>query len=406
MDGEASYLFLGGLFPKEKEEEIFQSSIGPMQNAANVFQWNVINGFDQNLTKPIKILNSLYIGAYPKRYKKMFIPTYTFQHIKGAADLNVGFCNLTGYKAFSRVHTLGKEVKKWIKNTNGKKYIFAYAMTDAMVCALHTAKKMDPSVITCLFVPDLPEYMNLGRKTCFMYRLAKSIDIRSQKAKLSSIDMFVYLTKQMNNRINAKNYTVIEGIANDSFKKMKAESRLEKTILYTGVLNEKYGAKNLVDAFMEIQDPEYRLILCGFGELVTYIQEAQEKDKRIEFRGTVMHKGALSLQMQATVLVNPRQNNEEFTKYSFPSKNLEYLASGAPVIAYKLDGIPDEYDEYFSYVADDSLEALKNKIEEICSLPAEERHAIGQKSREFVLKEKSSVKQIRKLLDEIEKLQT
>lgn len=405
MDSEASYLFLGGLFPKEKEEEIFRSSIGPMQNAANAFQWNIINGFDQNLITPIKILNSLYIGAYPQRYKKMFIPTYTFQHVKGAVDLNVGFCNLTIYKAYSRVHTLGKEVKKWIKNTNGKKYIFAYAMTDAMVYALHTAKKIDPSVITCLFVPDLPEYMNLGRKTCFMYRLAKSIDIKRQNAKLSSIDMFVYLTKQMNHRINAKHYTVIEGIANDAFKEMKIETRLEKTILYTGVLNEKYGAKNLIDAFMKIQDPEYRLILCGFGELVAYIQEAQKKDKRIDFRGMVMHKEALSLQMQATVLVNPRQNNEEFTKYSFPSKNLEYLASGAPVIAYKLDGIPDEYDEYFCYVADNSLETLKNKIEEICSLSTEERNAIGQKSREFVLKEKGSAMQIRKVLDVIENIQ-
>ena len=38
--------------------------------------------------------------------------------------------------------------------------------------------------------------------------------------------------------------------------------------------------------------------------------------------------------------VNPRQNNEEFTKYSFPSKTMEYLASGVPVVAYKLDGIP------------------------------------------------------------------
>ena len=28
---------------------------------------------------------------------------------------------------------------------------------------------------------------------------------------------------------------------------------------------------------------------------------------------------------QADVLVNPRQNDDEYTKYSFPSKNIEYL---------------------------------------------------------------------------------
>ena len=46
-----------------------------------------------------------------------------------------------------------------------------------------------------------------------------------------------------------------------------------------------------------------------------------------------------------------------------------------------------------------------NKIEEICSLSTEERNAIGQKSREFVLKEKGSAMQIRKVLDVIENIQ-
>jgi len=50
--------------------------------------------------------------------------------------------------------------------------------------------------------------------------------------------------------------------------------------------------------------------------------------------------------LKADVLVNPRENNEEYTKYSFPSKNIEYLASGNPVVAYMLDGMGDCYREY------------------------------------------------------------
>ena len=44
---------------------------------------------------------------------------------------------------------------------------------------------------------------------------------------------------------------------------------------------------------------------------------------------------------------------------------MEYLLTGRPVIAYKLDGIPDEYDNYFHYVEDDSIDSFTNKIEEI-----------------------------------------
>lgn len=87
--------------------------------------------------------------------------------------------------------------------------------------------------------------------------------------------------------------------------------------------------------------------------------------------------------------MNPRQNNEEFTKYSFPSKTMEYLSSGIPVVAYKLDGIPDEYDQYIQYVADDSIESLKKKLVEVCEMTREERQELGNIGRNFVLMKKT-----------------
>jgi hypothetical protein len=161
MSESPKYLFLGGLFPHETEKQILENSIGSIQNAANAFQWNLIHGFDQTLDKPIKILNSLYVGSYPKRYRNLFIKSYEFHHTEGADDLNVGFCNLTGYKNISRRRTLGKQVEKWVKDNKGPKYIFAYAMTSTMINALNIAKKIDPDAITCLIVPDLPQYMNM-----------------------------------------------------------------------------------------------------------------------------------------------------------------------------------------------------------------------------------------------------
>ena len=73
--------------------------------------------------------------------------------------------------------------------------------------------------------------------------------------------------------------------------------------------------------------------------------------------------------------------------------------SGRPVIMYKLDGVPDEYDNYLNYVPDNSVDALKQKIVEICSLSLEERNRMGQLAREFVLNEKNSEKQVKKIID-------
>lgn len=73
-------LCLMGLFPKEYEQTILDNSVVGVQNAANKFQWGIVKGFDAIPEVEIKILNSLYIGSYPKRYKQLKIPTFEFSH--------------------------------------------------------------------------------------------------------------------------------------------------------------------------------------------------------------------------------------------------------------------------------------------------------------------------------------
>ena len=122
-------------------------------------------------------------------------------------------------------------------------------------------------------------------------------------------------------------------------------------------------------------------------------------DSRVIFLGRVDRKEALALQRGASVLVNPRQNNEEFTRYSFPSKTMEYLASGVPVVAYRLDGIPSEYDRYINYVPDNSPQALAGVITDVLNRSAEERRLEGACAKRFVLGEKNRVRQAKRILD-------
>ena len=161
-------------------------------------------------------------------------------------------------------------------------------------------------------------------------------------------------------------------------------------IFYTGTLHEKFGVMNLVRAFRTIHSENYELVICGVGDSEEAIKAAAEEDSRIHFLGKLPRDQVLEWQSKATVLVNPRQNNEEFTKYSFPSKTMEYLSSGVPLVAYKLDGIPDEYDPFIHYVKDDSIECLADTLKSVCEMSDSDRAAIGQTGREFVLKEKNS----------------
>ena len=70
-----------------------------------------------------------------------------------------------------------------------------------------------------------------------------------------------------------------------------------------------------------------------------------------------------------------------------------------PLVAYKLDGIPDEYDEYISYPKDNSETALAEEIIKICNMSDEDRIAKGKKSKDFVFLNKNKVAQAQRIIE-------
>jgi glycosyltransferase involved in cell wall biosynthesis len=118
-----------------------------------------------------------------------------------------------------------------------------------------------------------------------------------------------------------------------------------------------------------LPDPNYRLVLCGRGDCEDYIKEKQTADSRILYQGLVTADVARDWIRKADVLVNPRLNDEEYTKYSFPSKNIEYLLSGNPVVASMLSGMPEDYRRFIYEISPDVTaaegicQALRSAIE-------------------------------------------
>ena len=246
---------------------------------------------------------------------------------------------------------------------------------------------------------------NLSNKKSMLLKVFIERSAKQSEEALSCVNCFVLLTKQMADYLKIdKPYCVMEGISSPETSGAQNKIEDKKIILYTGTLHEKFGVMNLVRAFRTIDSENYELIICGVGDSEEAIKAAAKEDSRIHFLGKLPREQVLELQSKATVLVNPRQNNEEFTKYSFPSKTMEYLSSGVPLVAYKLDGIPDEYDQYIQYVEDDSIESLKKKIVEVCEIPKKEREDMGALGRAFVLTEKNSTAQTRKIVKLIEEL--
>lgn len=401
-------LFLSHLIPKEYDEESELYSKRNMQDAANVLQWHLINGLSYHLHKNMDVINLMLIGSYPQYYKKAFIQESLFDCQTQNMGINIGFCNLKYIRRRSIEKNLYVRVKQWCEqNKQLPRTIIIYSLHPIALKVLSKIKASDSSICICAIVADLPNMTNLSSKTDIIHRIAQFKFSSDAFSYVASVDKFVFLTQYMSDYLhNDKPYCIMEGIATNLFKNIDSNVPTEtdvKTILYTGTLHKKFGVLHLLEAFSKISCEKYRLVICGAGDSEKEIRAAAAKDSRIVYKGQCSRKDVLKLQKDATVLVNPRMNIEEFTKYSFPSKNMEYMSSGTPVVAYKLDGIPDEYNDYIIFVKDNKVETLAETLINICETSFEERQKIGEKAKRFVMECKNEIVQtecILKLLDD------
>jgi glycosyltransferase involved in cell wall biosynthesis len=389
-------IFLGGLFPAELKNEIEKKSKGVIQYAANALQWNIVEGLDFYI-KGLKIINLIYIGSYPARYRSLKIRTSIFSHKKGSNDINVGFLNLTGYKTFSRYYNAKRILRKHLRN--GNEIIVIYAIQISLVMAVVHLKKRNPNIKICLIVSDLPEFTNDKKDTLF--KVLKRIERNMLNKALEKIDAFVLLSDAMAKPLSVgdRPWVRIEGIFNPKDIVNDVKKEQYKTILYSGTLAKRYGILNLLDAFSMIKNQDYRLWICGDGDARDEIKERTDHDFRITNFSQIPREKVLELQKKATVLVNPRTSQGAFTKYSFPSKTMEYLASGTPCIIHRLEGIPKEYLEYCFISYDETPLGLFKTIIFVCEKDPEELEKFGAKARKFIMEQKTPLKQSEKIFD-------
>lgn len=84
----------------------------------------------------------------------------------------------------------------------------------------------------------------------------------------------------------------------------------------------------------------------GDGTAAEQVKARAAGNPRIRYFGVVPHSQILAYERRASLLVNLRPTQETYTEYSFPSKTIEYMLSGTPLLTTRLKGIPDAYFDY------------------------------------------------------------
>lgn len=215
---------------------------------------------------------------------------------------------------------------------------------------------------------------------------------------LGRYDSYIFLTEAMNEAVNKMHrpYIVMEGLVDSNMT--KAERVVDpsiRKIIYAGSLHEQYGIKTLVDGFMNVKGDTLRLMIYGGGPFAKKLPEYEVKDSRIKYHGLRPNVEIVREELTATLLVNPRPSDEEFVKYSFPSKNMEYMVSGTPLLTTDLSGMPAEYREYVYIIEKETVKGIAESLDYLLNtLTQNDLDQKGASAKCFVLENKNNVTQM------------
>lgn len=257
------------------------------------------------------------------------------------------------------------------------------------------AKKLKRSIVG--IITDFPEHL-FGKRSINCFLIWKLIELCTG---------YVVLTEQMRERLTGRKPSIVLEGHVDSDVHASLVPKLgsgvkQKICVYAGMLHRRYGIEKLVKAFILADVADSVLYIFGDGD---YADELKQLDnEHIKFYGIVSNEVVVKYEKKATLLINPRPTEEEYTKYSFPSKNMEYMVSGTPVLTTKLPGMPDEYLPYVYLFGSETIPEMAKTIETLLTTDENELAKKGKAAQLFVLENKTNTIQAKKIIDFFEKI--
>ena len=382
-------LYISSMFDSETYKRVFTKEKKPM-HAAMKYHTLLSKGLAANGV-PVNTYSS--IPANRENCDKLYVSSSS--HTEGNLKSQyIATFNLPGVR---QIQLMVKSFFKALFMPKDTVVFYDALVVSASYGAIAGARLSGKKCVTV--ITDLPRYMPVSTDE-------KKLRINDKLVDMA--DGYVFLTSQMNDTVNVKGkpYVVLEGHV-DSEMRSKEHLPFDtgcKRVLYAGTLNKIYGIKNLCESFAAISKSGEELHIYGDGDYASELKELISSHTNIIYHGNCVNEVVVDAELDSALLVNPRPTEGEYTKYSFPSKTLEYMVSGTPVLSAKLQGIPAEDDDYLYYFDDKAENGLACALREILDKSSDELRLRGEKSRAFALEKKNNIIQAKHVLSLCEEI--
>lgn len=157
-------------------------------------------------------------------------------------------------------------------------------------------------------------------------------------------------------------------------------------IMYAGMLSEVTGADQFLEAVHlmgNVKGVEY--YISGRGPLEDKVRYAAKRNPKVHYAGFIREEKYYSFLEKMHILVNPRNMELDENHNNFPSKILDYLASGRVIVSTKFSGWKDFEGciEWYAGSAPELAAALGQAIEKYNETAASTYKANREEAKKY-----------------------
>ncbi|MBO4979390.1 MAG: glycosyltransferase [Clostridia bacterium] len=350
----------------------------------------------------LTLISTTPIASYP-REKTLRVRGETAELYTGASYTRIPFINVFGIKQLTQIRSLRRALKRVPTDRENTVILNYNPYVEIAIPTLRYAKRH--KIKTVCIVADIP--VTIPKSYNFIKKFFRKLEIKNYYRFIGKYDALVVLNKHVVSQFaDGKRFYLMDGgvtekeIADAVI--LPPEQHHNEQILYAGALEPYNGIREMIEGFLKVQK-DIRLVICGDGTLASYVKEMAEQHERILYKGKVSHEEAVALQRESGMLISARPTDGFALKLTFPSKIIEYMLSGTPILTTRLNGLGEAYEDKLFFCGQ-TVDEIAKGIEDFFELPTEERYARAVRAREFVETSKTYTyhsKGIIELIDEV-----
>lgn len=340
-------LFCGTMVPEKIEYQVKNISA-----AGNRFQNNMIRNLRE---MGHEVVCCTYLG--------MDIPEEAGHVLRQRSAAGGGECYVPkDGKILRSIMEYRRTVRKAMDDTEA---VICYNITYAWLrLPAWARKKRNKSIVILADYSESVSYHNPFRK---LYAWL-------QRQSMRRFDTVVGLSPNIGSKLRkGQRFTLMEGGIDrallDTFRYRPHREGQPTVFLYAGLLSRVTGVDILLEAMRRIGRQEIRLVVTGKGDLEEEVRQAAAEDERILFKGHLAYKEYVEQLQEADILVNPRNMELLENQNNFPSKIMDYLASGKTIISTRFAGWERFQENIF--FCDCDVQALGTCMENVADGPAD-----------------------------------